>query len=465
MRAVIRAMGWVLAAGSALAVGAILLAAACLFRPEWFLTTGITTRAVRVLAAGYHPRWNNLDLRVQSRSLREKDVFLRLSQACFSDPGGATSGCVERADAHARVRLFLSAPPSVRVLRAVVHGGRLRLDRRHSRAESAVSSGLLPLPRDLRVDYLDVDIPLLEILRPGERNALALSLLHDPRAPRPLSGRVDWKQRAAAGALRGRLTVSSPSDVLNTRRFDRIDLHGSLAGRGSAATFSATARPAANGATFLRLGMRGTRGPATLTAAAHGLQTRSGYELKGYLGVDLSSGPLKSLRLERLSLTASRPDAGWIPERATLVCRLLAAPTPLAAARATKLTLPSFWEGRLRLDGRLDARRKGRFNANLSLIMDPYRDWYEIQGQLTARASGQINRLETVQLDQNAILLVKTERFEDVVALLAETPQAIPAPFNAFRGPLSLSLRSSGDRRSGRQRIEAALLGDLKGVK
>ncbi len=417
------------AAGLALlALLLLALAAAFLAVPERFPTGELARRAARELGAEWKPSWNELDLAVRSLSLRDKELALSARELCFDSP--RASGCLESLDLAVRVRLSRSGVRVTRVLRLDVKGRRVRADvspAPRAPAEPAADEGapgLALLPPGTPFDGASIVLPFLEVVRGSAAARGAVSIGYDPVRARPFELTASLRSAGARAEIRASAAgLAGPQPVVRVR----------------AAARTATAR---------------------VTLDAGGAREAGEWRLRGDAALEASSGPVRELSLSSFTLTAS--PAG----EARLESAIVLSPAAEGAWTASGLELPGRLGGRLRLTARRAPRprEEDRFEAEAALALEPVAGWYEIRGDLDARASGRLSRLKDLAIEQRSTLSLKIADFEDLVVFLADTPFAIPAPFESLKGPAALRVTSRGDPRRDVQSLDGRLTADLKGL-
>lgn len=402
-------------------LAALVLAALVVLKPGWFLNTATLSWALR----RYVPelRWETLDLQVLSPGIREKTLRLKAGGFCYRSP--TAEGCARSVELRLGVRFSLAGLERLDVAKLHVEGESLRIDRARRPPERREGPPSLPAAPRLaswagKVDLGDVRmiLPSLIVTGPPRLRAEA-ALTREPGEDRPLRlhlagsrGEAPFRLDAALESLRG---VGG-----------RLAVEGSLAGR--MAGKSLTAR------------LRGERGPDRLAARVS-------------WGFRDPRGLLRSLASEDCSLSAPLAGDGRVLQ-ASLDCRYRASPGPLGNRTPPRL------EGRLK--GRADFPEGGEaFDVRLLFTSDPYEDWYKLSAEAELRAAGRFDRLEELEVWHKLDASLNVARFSELVAFLAGTPYAVPAPLHVLEGPLSLRARSEGRPGEEPRRLDLTLRSQL----
>ena len=450
-----------------------LLFLALLFEPQWLLTTKTVGRAIRAFGRAYRPSWRRFDFDIGSPDVFEKEITVSASGFCFARADGSLSGCFKSLDARFAVSF---AANGVRVTRIAVdaEGGRLRIDETKAAPKPAAKSGFDPfrLPRllptalsGLKIEKLMVDLPSVELARSSATTKGSARLSFDPARAESLLFDARWAERAGGAVHRGRARVAVASDFFKDGRLSRVDAKGAFDAEGVNAEFSVKARQAGPEAVSLDAEASGRRGALRFRFRGSGVQTPTRYALTGSLGVETSSGPLKSLQLEPYDFTAARKKGDALPDSLHLEAGLQAEPSAFRPVRGFKP--PRFVAGRVTLNARASPRilQKDHFDADLSIVLNPYMSWYEAHADLFAQASGRTGELPRMRIRQRIDANVTVPRFEDLVAFLAGGPFAVPAPLAALKGGLRASFTDRGDPSSDRIEFDYQARGDLSGEK
>ena len=457
------------------AVPALLLGV-FLLRPQWFLTSKTVGRAIQVFGRAHAPRWSRFDFELRSRDFFEKEISISAAGFCFAEADGSLSGCFKSLSARFTVEL---APTGVRVTTASLdaEGESLRyVETRAAREHApkpATTSGFDPfqpqrlLPaslRSLRLEKATVELPSIVLANSTAPTRGSLRLEFDPGRAAPLALDARWAERGRGGVSRGRARAGVTSDFFKSGRLTRAEAKGTLVSNGLSAEFAVKARQAGSGVA-LDMNASGREGGFRFRFSGKGVQTPASYALKGSLGVDASTGPLVGFRLAPFNFTAARNKGSSLPVSLHLDAGLRAEPVAFRPVRGFKP--PRFVEGRLVANARASpaAFQKDHFDADLSIVLNPYLSWYEAHVDLFARASGRTGDLARLRIHQRLDANVNVARFEDLVAFLADGPYAIPAPLTALKGPLKASLSARGEPKSDRLEFEYQARGDLAGTK
>jgi len=262
--------------------------------------------------------------------------------------------------------------------------------------------------------------------------------------------------------VRARLALKS--DLLQKGRIFPIAVRGTFSADTLSGGFNARAEQAGAAVSVKITAQARCRG-ARFQASAQGLQTSARYALAGAAGIWQSTGPLRHIGLSSFKIEAARGAGSWRPESVLLNCRFEFKPAPWRWAQG--LRRPKVIAGELSARARMTPSllQKDHFDADVSVVLSPYKDWYEFQGGLQAKASGRLSRLEAVALRQDTDFTLRVAHFEDIVSLLAQTRYAVPAPLHVLKGPLSLSLRGRDDPRGDRQGFTYEARGDLSAAR
>jgi hypothetical protein len=448
----------------------IVLAAALLLEPQWFLTSRAVARAVKVFGRAYRPEWSRFDFQIRSTDVFAKEAALSAGDFCFANGDGSVSGCFKRLELRVDVALSRSGVRVVRLDRLDALGGRLRLDRSRLPAAAprptkpGVDAFHLPSMIPASLSGLSwgpvlVDLSSLDVIEKDGRTKASGRLAFDPKRADPLNLDARWSSRSGRGRSRGRARVDVASDFFRTGRLTRASARGVLEAADAIVRFSAKARQSGADAIALETSAEGASGGMKFRVQAQGTQTAARCALAGDASVDLSSGPLSGLRLENIRLTASRRPGASLPESLRLEAKLRAEPVGLRPLRG--FTPPRFLTGKLVLNAR--TRGKDRFDADVSLVLNPYLSWYEAHADLYARASGQVGQWSKARVEQRLDADLSIPRFEDLAAFLAGGPLAVPAPLDALKGTLRAELSARGRPGSNRIDFDAKAGGDLSG--
>ncbi|MFI5361924.1 MAG: translocation/assembly module TamB domain-containing protein [Elusimicrobiota bacterium] len=453
----------------------VLLLTALLAAPQRFLTSRSVGRAIRVFGRAYRPRWNRFDFAMSSESVFEKKISASASGFCFAKADGSVSACFKRIEARFSVSL---APTGARVTRIAVlevDGDTARIDETKGPARPAEGSAdfdpfnlprLLPGPlRGVKIEKLRVDLPSVEVARASGTTLGTLSLDFDSARAAPLAIDARWEDRGGGPSRRSRARLSVASDLFEKGQLTRADASGSFVSTGITAEFAAHARQAGFDSVALDLTASGRSGAWEFDFSGRGLQSPDRCALSGALGVEKSSGPFRSLRLDPFELTASPRKGRALPAALRLNARLAAEPAGFRPVRG--FTPPRVVFGRLTLNARAtpSARQPDHFDADLSILLQPYMSWYEAHVDLFARASGRLSDLPRARLDERLDANANIPRFEDLVAFLADGAFAVPAPISALKGGLTASFPARGDHRSDRLDFDYRARADLAGEK
>jgi hypothetical protein len=470
-RAILRSFG---AAFLILVVFPALMLLALLLRPEWFLTAKTVERAIHRFGSAYQPRWSRFDFEIRSPDVFEKDISLSAADFCFAKVDGSVSGCFKSVEARFTVEF---APTGVRVTKLALldaEGETLRIDETKGAPKQAAKTDFDPyrLPRllpaavrGLKIEKLAVELPLIELVQSSAATKGAISLGFDPARASPVLLDARWMERGGGLVHRGRARIAAASDFFKNGQLTYADANGSFDAEGVSAEFTAKARQAGVEGVSLEAEASGRRGALRFRFHGKGVQTPTRYGLAGSLRVDASSGPLKSLELDPFNFTAARKKGAALPDSFRLDGGLRV--EPVAFRAVSGFTPPRFIVGKLVLNARASPKifQKDHFDADLSVVLNPYLSWYEAHADLLAKVSGRTSDLPRMRMEQRIDANVTVPRFEDLVAFLAGGPFAVPAPLAALRGGLRASFTDRGDPRSDRIDFDYQVRGDLSGEK
>ncbi|MFI5349871.1 MAG: translocation/assembly module TamB domain-containing protein [Elusimicrobiota bacterium] len=461
---------FVFAAVPALLLGALVL------RPQWILTSRSVGRAVQVFGRAYHPRWNRFEFQVRSPDVFEKEFSLSAANFCFAKADGSLSGCFKKIEVQMTVEIDPAGARVTKISRLQVQGETLRsIETAAAPPPPAAKRGGIDayrLPRLLpaslsgvKIDQAAIDLPSVEIVGSSATTKAALHIDFDPARPTPLALDARWAGRGPGGARRGRARVAVSSDFFKTGRLTRAEAKGSLVSSGASVEFSAKATQAGVDAVALEATASGRGAGLNFRFQGRGVQTPASYALTGSLDVRASTGPLISLQVQPFVFSATKKNGAALPGKIRLEAGLKAEPAAFRPVRG--FTPPRFIEGRLVLNASASPtlRQKDHFDADLSIILNPYLSWYEAHVDLFARASGRTSDLARMRIKQSLDANVTVPRFEDLVSFLAGGPLAIPAPLTALKGGVRASVSARGEPRSDRIEFDYRARGDLSGEK
>ena len=453
--------------------------AAFIARPEWFPTTAVAGRALRVFGRAWRPSWDGLTVEFRSRGLREKDATITARGLCFPDPAGRASGCVAHAEARLSLRLSRRGATLTRVSGLDVEMRDLTVDRRRIAAVAAASprAGAGPpastadltfsapaFLRGVRIDGARVALDEFELVEAGARTRGTATARWEPGAERPLRFESRWQRSEGRRRRRGRVWASAASDALEADRATRVDLRAGYESGDDRLRFAADARGLDGPRPTVTLDAAGRAGAWRGAVRASGDRDETRWLLAGDGYVASSTGPLRALRFAPFSVSAPRRGSGW-PTSARLEADLAAQPAFSDAGSAKGLGLPGEIEGLLTVDFRLAPlpKQRDRFEADVALRLRPYKgkDWYQLDGGLDASLAGRLSEPKALSVRSRASASAEAPRFEELVSFLAKTPYAVPAPFAALKGKVRLEATATGDPRSGRQDLTAVLRTDL----
>jgi hypothetical protein len=461
-----------IALAGALLAGIVLAALTLVAEPQWFLTSRTAGRAAQIFGKAYHPRWKTLAFDIRSMSFQEKQISLRARDLCFENADAGLEGCLKDLDIKLDVRLYDFGIKVTKISRFIVAGDHLTVDLTRSKtgAQPATSAGLptrmpdlLPAAlRGLTIGSLEVDLPANKIIQAGGsiRGGLCLSL--DPSKPRPLALKAELVQSSGTVTKHYDAEATLDSDLLKGRVLTYFDAKGRLKAEGVNAQFQTRVKESGPDALVFSLNASARLPGRRVEADVKGSRNGRNFGLTGSAGVWEASGPVKSVQLRRCTLAARLKSDST--EWDTLKFDALFELDPgTYSVRNAGLSLPKTLEGRLALSARSTPGILARdhFDAEISVTITPVTDWYEYHGSFSAAVSGRASRVNELKISHKLDFGLKVERFEDLVEFLARTPYSVPAPVCVLHGPLSFSLKSSGDSRSDVQDFEYALVSGL----
>lgn len=458
----------VIALLAALALAAVTLIA----KPQWFLTTRTVTAAVKNFGRAWHPKWKTLSFGIRSVSFPEKELRLQAGGLCFENAAAGAEGCLKNLDVRLNLRLYFFGVKLTKISRLIVAGEHFTLDRTglKSAAPPEKSAGLpTSLPnlvpaalRGLRLELLEVDLPANKIISAGGSLKGGLSLDLGLEGDRPLALKVEVAHSSGSFTRHYSGEAALASDLLKGSEFTFLDARGQLKAEGVKAKFQARVDEKGADALVFSLNADARMPGRRIEAGVEGSRKGQDFRLNGSAGVWESSGPVRSVRLKQFTLGARlkkdsaewetlKLDSGFELEPQTFGLR--------GAGRSMAKTL----EGRLaiRANSTPGLLERDHFDADVALTVNPVKFWYEFYGSFDGKVSGRASRLRDLAVSHKLDFGLKVDRFEDLVEYLAHTPYSVPAPVNVFRGPLSVSLKGSGDSLKDLQEFEYALVSGL----
>jgi hypothetical protein len=428
-------------------------------RPQLFLTDSVAAAAIRLLASADGPRWSSLSFTARSLGGGRHRYALSARDACFFDHARALSGCFGRVELGVLASYSRSGARLERVERLRLLDGVLRLDLTRRTAPSGGAAALPAALSAARWDGARVELSSLTVVdSSGTTTGAFRAALHPGRA-RPLTVSADFLRRTAAGASRWRGEASARTDYLIAAEPGFLDGEAELSWTAGAARVRAVLKRDAVGESILDLKATATQGGRSLSSGWR-MRTRGGrVDVAGGLTLNATAGPLRRAELSACRADAALRPGSVLPRDARLTCRYHIAPSP-------KLRLPggaAAVVGTLTADARFDGA-SGPFRARASATVEPLSDWYSVTGRLALEASGLLGAPPARwAISHAASAEIAVPRFEDLVAFLLNTPYSVPAPFHVLHGPLTLSVRTSGDPRASVQTASYRLSSDLSG--
>ncbi len=458
---------FLIAFACALLAAAALAALMLIAEPQWFLTSRTVAGAAQTFGGAYHPRWKSLAFRIRSLSFREKQVDLRLRDFCFEYADAGLEGCLKDADVSLDVRLYFFGVQVKKISRFMVSGDHLALDQSKSKTgvqakKSAGPPVLLPAAlRGITIGELGVDLPANELIQAGGGSIRAgLRLNMSPTGPRKMALKLEVVTSSGTVTRHYHGEAALVSDLLNGGDLTYLDARGRLEAEDVDARFKARIEKREGNILGFWLNTTARLPGRRAEAGLSGTKSGQDVNLTGSAGVWQSSGPVKSVQLKNCTLAARLKGDGWDTLKFDGDFELV---PDIPGAAGSRVSLPKKLEGRLRLGARSvpGILTKDNFKAELSATVKPIKDWYEFYGGVEASVSGRTSLLQELEISHRFNFVFKVARFEDLVIVLAGTPYSIPAPANVLQGPLSLSVKSSGDPRSDAQELDYELLTGL----
>ncbi len=164
-----------------------------------------------------------------------------------------------------------------------------------------------------------------------------------------------------------------------------------------------------------------------------------------------STGPLKACVWSRSDFAAAR-DEGRRDSRTPCISTATlpggARSRDSARCAGSSLRRGSSSAKRFTLNARASPTtfQKDHFDAEASILLNPYQSWFEAHADLFAQASGRTGDLSRLRIRERLDANVAVARFEDLVAFLAgRAAGEFSAPLAALRGGLMASFSARGD--------------------
>lgn len=457
---------------AALLVGLVLSAVAFIARPQWFLTVRTVTWVAQNFGTAYHPSWKALDFNISSLSLPEKQIHLRVRDLCFKNTDAGVEGCLKDLEILLNVRLYFFGFKLTRIAKVIVSGDHLVIDQTvHNRNAPREKIKGLPtsLPNlmpaalhGLTIESLKVDLPDSEIILSSASVRGELHLSVDRSNPLPMTLRAELVQSSGTVIRHYHAEASVDSDLLKGQQFTYLDVLGSLKAEGVNVQFKSRMEQGKPGVMALSLNasarLPGWRLEADLTGSRKGQD----FGFRGSAGVWNPSGPVKSIRLNPCTLGVRLRSDSLAWDTLKLDGQFELEPKTFVAKKV-RFSMAKKIEGRLALRAvsTPEILAKDHFDADVSVTVKPLKDWYELYGDLQAHISGRASQMRKFKIINNVSLGLKVLKFEHLVKFLARTPYSVPAPFHVLHGPLSVSLKTSGDPREDLQDFDYTILSDL----
>lgn len=425
----------------------------------------------------YAPKWTALDFHVANKGLRTKRVVFSARDLCFDEVHGALHACFPALDLDATIRLGVSPLASVRRLeRLVVHSDAIKTDATkqpkqppppEKRESASGSIQVIPAPiRHMTVGLVDVKIPQAEMRTSSGATTVKLDARFSEKGSAPLT--VD-----AYAVLVGtspnvvshyKADLSLASDLWRKGRMSYLDLTARLRGdQGLAADATARVRPPKEGELRLEAKATARASGKRLEARVTGDYSKDRASAKGGLAVVDPSGAVRRFSLDDCAFDAPLRDGD--PKSADLKCGLAVVPGPFGQPKGAE---PKKLAGKLgfHADFKPVRAQRDRFVASVYAEIAPQAHWNDLAARLELSLAGRTTNLPASLTARHKFELGMTiKKFEDLVSYLQDTEFAIPAPVNAFRGTVTLSVRTAGDSKGQDQRIVYKVVSDLKSAK
>lgn len=446
--------------------------------PQWFLNSRTAAAAVRTFGKSYRPRWKSLELTIDSDGLLRKRVVFSADDFCLDEERGAVKGCLSKLRLDAWLHLGFSPPVRVKRLETLVvkAGPLLRLDERPAAQAPAakkkkpkpasVDLALVPRPlRAMTVGLIDVSIPRAELVSSTGTTTISLDAGFSDQEKGPLTARLYAvvQGSAPAAASHYRLNASLDTDLFRKGRVTKLNARAALTGdAGLKASLAATIRQPRPQELSLTASAAAQASGRTLKARLDGLFSSERATATATVAVEDPEGPVKRAALENCRFDAPIGRKGV--SSADLKCAIAVTPKDFGpkAPRVKPL--------RGGLDFHADFKRlraqADHFTARLGVELGPEKSWYGFFARLKLELAGRTGSLPASlkakhELDTGFTI----DRFEDLVAGLAHTELAVPAPLDALKGKASFKARTAGDSRGRSQKVDYAASTSLSSAK
>ncbi|HXT02372.1 MAG TPA: translocation/assembly module TamB domain-containing protein [Elusimicrobiota bacterium] len=435
--------------------------------PQWFLNSRTAAAAVHAFGKSYSPKWADLALEVDSDGLLNKRVIFSADDFCLDEKRGALKGCFTRLKLDARLRLGFSPPVSVTRLETLVvrTGPLLRIDERPSAQEPAAAKkkkkpasvplALVPRPlRAMTVGLIDVALPRVELVSSTGTTTVRLNAAFWDQKDAPLTADVYAVVQGSAPSVVShyRANASLDTDLFRKGRVSKLDARATVAGdAGLKADVKAVIREPRPGELSLAARADATDAGRTAKVRLDGLFSDSRASATAAVALEDPRGPLKRAALEDCRFDAPIGKKGV--SSADLKCAIAITPKDFGpkAPRVKPL--------RGGLDFHADFKRlrtqTDHFTARLGVELGPEKTWYGFFMRLKLELAGRTGSLPASLTAKHEFDTgFSIDRFEDLVAGLAHTELAIPAPLDSMKGKASFSARTAGDSRGESQKID-----------
>ncbi len=449
-----------------------LLSVLLIAEPQWFLTTRTFTRAAQALGGAYHPRWRTLAFDIRSLSFPEKQVRIQAQDFCFENAAAGVEGCLKSFNVRFNVRFYFFGAKLTKLYSLDVTGDHLNLDRTINKLTAPPKkSGGLPtsLPtiipealRGLRLETLQVDLPGNKIVQNSGTLKGWLRMSLSAAMPRPLSLKFELEQSSGTIIRRYIGEASLTSDILKGMPMTYLDASGSLKAEGVNARFKARVEQNGPGVLAYSLSASAKVPVRRVEIDLRGSQKGRDLSLIGSVGVWEATGPVKSVRFKdcALAVRLKADSAEW--DAIKFAGSFEVEPEAFGVGRMNR-SFAGTPGGRLAFSARSTPQLLAgdHFDAEVSAVVKPVKDWYEFYGGVEAKVSGRASRVQELKISHKLDFGLKVEKFEDLVQFLAHTPYSVPAPINILHGSLGVTIKSGGDSRSVVQELYYTVLSGL----
>ena len=458
-----KVLAWTLAVAISLAL--ILLA-----EPRWVLNTKTVSWGLKKFGADYRPAWRKLSFEIRNDNLLTKRILFDAEGLCFDEKHGELKACFPALDLDATVHFGFSPVFSVRRLeKLVVHSSGIALDETagppQKKAKKKKGGGnfqLVPGPvRRMTVGLLDVRVPKATVVSSSATTTASLRAAFTEEGKAPLTADAEVVVSTGPKAAQHyRAGLRLDSDLLRLGRATYLDLTARLRGdNGLAADVAAKlSQPKAQELKLLVTALAQAAG-RKLQARVDGTPSAERQKGTATLAVVDPSGPAQRVELKNCRFDA--PLERGHPKRQDLTCGLVIEPAPLGAVPKGG---PKVLGGRLAYHS--DFKGKSRFSATLKADLGPRPRGKGFIASIEAALAGRTDKLpRSLTAGHKLDVSLTIERFQELVAYLSRTAFAVPAPIDAFDGPVTLRLRTTGSGKGESQRLEYEAKTDLSSQK